>query len=599
MGFFSRFSKSKNPPLIDALIEGGFLDKKNLGEIDFLIENTELELEDILLRFVSRENILLVKTLLFNNEYKLIDLIKNEDRVDTEVMHMLDREQMLEKGVLLMYKKDDQLVVAMDDPTDEEVIRFVEETTNCNVIARYITLFNDIRHVIQKVEDREYREQHKQEIEEEEEAEPSYAKVQPMSIEEFTLGDEDMSEVFVGVRPIVDAVIKQGLVRGASDIHIEPERDDIKIRFRIDGILTKDPKIEEILQKVGRNKNLHENMVNIIKNLSGESGKTMRLDESEKPQDGRIYIPEIDLDLRVSVIPTILGESVVIRIHYREIGKFTLDRLGFEPKVYRKFRKIVESPYGIILVAGPTGSGKTTTLYSVMQLINSPGKKTLTIEDPVEYSIPGANQAQINQSKNFTFDAALRAFLRHDPDIIMVGEIRDVETAKMAMEAALTGHMVLSSIHANDAITTVHRLRDLGVDPRLVTATCLATLGQRLVRRVCTNCKRPFVFSTRLFKAFEQYGIKYNPRKLVKGSGCKKCNQTGYHGRVGTFELLTMTYEIKEMFLKDAPVEEIFETARKQGMRSLLEDALIKVAKGITTEEEVWRVTLLEGTYEA
>jgi type II secretory ATPase GspE/PulE/Tfp pilus assembly ATPase PilB-like protein len=519
----------------------------------------------------------------------------------------VSREYILENRILPVQIKEDQLILAMSDPSDDDAVLALEEKTGKPVGLRYVCLNDDIVQTVKHFEDQAailQREREEKEQEEKRAQENGREKPEEMItmsetdrtlLEQFTLGDDEMSEVFVGVRPIVDAIIRQGLLLGASDIHIERTKKETIVRFRIDGILVNDAKIDSILDKAGRNRKLHENLVNIIKNRSGEAGKTMRLDETEKPQDGRIYIPEVDLDLRVSVIPTILGESVVIRIHYREIGKYTLDKLGFDAGMYEKFHGIISNPYGLILIAGPTGSGKTTTLYAILQIINSPTKKTLTVEDPVEYSIPGTNQAQINPAKDFDFNQALRAFLRHDPDIIMVGEIRDMETASMAMEAALTGHLVLSSIHANDAITTVHRLRDLGVDPRLVTATCLGTLGQRLVRRVCSHCKRPQIFSTKLYHSFEQYGIQYNPRKLVKGAGCPKCNQTGYHGRVGIFELLPMSYDIKEMFLKDCTVEEISDVARKQGMKNLLEDALFKVAKGITTEEEVWRVTLLEG----
>lgn len=600
MDFFLRSKKNKKPPILDLLLSGGFLKKSQIKEIEWLMDNTELEVEDILFRFISRDKILLVKSLLYNSKYQTIDILDKIDLIDEGTVNLLTREQIFENKIICINRNEDQLVVAMVDPADRSALKFVENLTGKTVKEKYITLMDDIRQLLKELDDRKIREKIRQEKENGENGEEVYGKppdVGVMSIEEFTLGGDELISEFVGMRPIVDAIIKQGLLRGASDIHIEPTRKEMLIRYRIDGILTTDDKIDKILEQYGKNRKLHETIVNIIKNRSGESGKTMRLDETGKAQDGRIYIPEVDLDLRVSVVPTILGESVVIRIHYREIGQFTLDRLGFEPRVLKKFQKIIKQPYGIIFIAGPTGSGKTTTIYSILQILNNPSKKTMTIEDPVEYSIPGANQAQINPAKNFGFDAALRSFLRHDPDIIMVGEIRDVTTAKMAMEAALTGHIVLSSVHANNAVSTVIRLKDLGVDTRLITATCIATLGQRLVRRVCQNCKRPFMFSTKLYSAFETYKIKYNPRKLVKGAGCKECNQTGYHGRIGVFEMLPMTYDIKELILRDSTEEELFELARKSGMQSLLEDALTKVARGITTEEEVWRVTLLEGAY--
>jgi type IV pilus assembly protein PilB len=407
----------------------------------------------------------------------------------------------------------------------------------------------------------------------------------------FTGNDADG---MVGIRHLVDAIIQKAIDKGASDIHIEPTRKSMGIRYRTDGILYHDPEIEAILDREKKDRTLHNAIVNVIKNRSGASGKDMRLDEREKPQDGRIYIPQRDLDLRVSVIPSMHGESVVIRLHNREVGEFSLDKLGFEPEDLDKFTRLIKLPYGMILVSGPTGSGKTTTLYSVMQLINSPTKKTISIEDPIEYSIPGVIQAQTNAAKGFTFDQGLRAFLRHDPDIIMVGEIRDEPTASMSVEAALTGHLVLTTIHANDAVSTIPRLRELGVDQRIITSTIVLSMAQRLVRKICEKCKEPARFSTRLYKAMNKYNVDYNPDRLYKGKGCPVCKQTGYAGRMAIFELLEMTFDMKELILKGTTTDEMEDLARKQGMKTLLHDSLIKVARGITTEEEVWRVTLLE-----
>jgi type IV pilus assembly protein PilB len=613
MNFFDRFKKEKSHPFLDLLINDGFLSRKEVKEVQWLMENTQLELEDALFRFLPRDRILLAKSMYFENSFETMELLDIMSRVDDDILKLIPREQILEKHIVITGRNQHGLIVAMDDPYNEAAIAYVEETTGQKIVKKYIMLMEDLRKALKELDAIEEQKQQEEaerallkksnsdddDDDDEEEEGESYGKPvktpDTMTIQEFTIGGNDFAG---GARPLVDAIFKQGLMRGASDIHIEPTRKDMQIRYRIDGVLTPDPKIDAMLDKTGRNRKLHETIVNIVKNRSGEAGKNMRLDETEKPQDGRIYIPEVDLDLRVSVVPTILGESIVIRIHYREIGEFTLDRLGFEPKTLARYHKLLKSPYGIFFVAGPTGSGKTTTLYSILQIINTPGKKTMTIEDPVEYSIPGANQSQINLNKDYTFDMALRSFLRHDPDIIMVGEIRDIVTANMAMEAALTGHLVLSSIHANNAVSTITRLKELGVDPRLITATCVATLGQRLVRRVCSDCQKPFMFSTRLYNAFENYNIKYNPRKLVKGAGCFNCNNTGYKGRIGIFELLNMTYEVRELILRDATEDELFDLARKQDMISLIEDALSKVAHGITTEEEVWRVTLLEGSYE-
>jgi len=610
MNFFNPFKKEKGPPLLELFISQGLLGRKEIEKINWLLVNTELELEDILFRYVGKDKILIMKALLYENKYEIINFTEMLSNAVEEEVESITHEQIMKYKILCLRKNEGGLEVAMGDPENEEAIEFIENHRGMKVATRYLTVMDDINKLLKELEEMRIRkkllrEKSKEEVKEEPpEPEPEPEKIDYngvpdiSNIENFTLGEKSSSDVSKGVRPVVEAIIKQGLKRSASDIHIEPAREGLDVKYRIDGVLTRDEKIDAILNEAGRNRKLKDNITNIIKNLSGEAGKTMRLDETEKPQDGRIYIPDVDLDLRVSVVPTVLGESVVLRIHYRAIAEFTLDKLGFEPQILKRFLKLIDAPYGILFASGPTGSGKTTTLYSILQIINKPGLKTMTIEDPVEYSIPGANQAQINLTKNFTFDVALRSFLRHDPDIIMVGEIRDVITANMALEAALTGHLVISSIHSNNAVSTITRLRDLGVDPRLITTTCIASLGQRLVRRVCQHCKRPFRFSTKIYNAFDTYGIKYNPRKLVKGSGCDHCSNTGYRGRIGTFELMPMTYEIKEIILKDGDEDEIFDMARKQGMKSLIEDALTKVAYGITTEEEVWRVTLLEGAYE-
>lgn len=593
----------------DRLIAAYLMGQEIIPESDFqkiteLLTDHASEFEEVFLRYVDRTQLLQIKTLINGNLYSNIDLIEIREGIKDEFVDKLDRDQIKRHRVIVLYEKDKELAIAMDDPCDKKVIRAVEAITGGKVTTRYVTLNDDILKTIAWLDERKAKE--KQKIQEKR-IEPPKEKPEKKPV---VTGDEDLLPVFDimelsrfslggdkigGVRPIVEAIIKMALLRGASDIHIEPAKDGfVDVRYRIDGILQHDSKIDEVLD-ASREPKLHNKLISVIKVISGESGKNMRLDVTDKPQDGRIYIKEIDLDLRIIILPSFLGESVVIRVLRREMGEFTLDQLGFEPDTFRRFKEIIQIPYGMILVAGPTGSGKSTTQYAVLKIINDPGKKVLTIEDPVEYTIPGTIQNQTNPHAGFTFEVALRAFVRSDPDIIMVGEIRDVPTAAMAMESALTGHMVISSIHARDAITTVVRLRDMGVDTRLVTATCNATLGQRLVRRNCSVCKQPYDFSSKLIQAMEQFGITYDPDNMFKGVGCSHCYYTGYQGRIGLYELLEMTKDIKELFLEEAPTELIRETARRQqGMHTLMEDALIKVNRGVTTEEEVWRVTLLE-----
>jgi len=574
------------------LLREGLIHEDDLKEIAGRLNEDETNLEEILLEYIDRDKLLYIKTLVNNKLYKSIDLLDIREGVEDQVVNLLTREQMLDYGVVIVYEKDIELAIAMYDPSDNKVVRFVERATGGKVSTRYVTLFSDILTTLDYIEERQKLRAH--EMAKREKITPAQGlpgAYDIMDISEFTIGGQEIG----GVRPVIESIIKRALIRGASDIHIEPGLiDPITVRYRIDGILTSDEKIDKLIRH-SMESELHNKLVSIVKVLSGESGKNMRLDVSDKPQDGRIYVRSVNLDLRIAVLPTINGESVVIRVLRKELSDLSLDKLGFEPSTYKKFRRIIEMPYGMILVSGPTGSGKSTTQYAVMRILNSPGKKILTVEDPVEYSIPGAIQTQINPGAGFTFDLALRAFVRNDPDIIMVGEIRDVVTAAMAMEAALTGHLVITSIHANDAISTIMRLRDMGVDPRLITATCLATLAQRLVRRVCDYCKEQHTFSTKLYQAMENQHISYNPLNMSRGVGCSRCYSTGYRGRIGLFELLIMTYEIKELFLNNASADKILEIARiRQGMKALMEDALIKVSKGITTEDEVWRVTLLE-----
>ncbi|HXE71309.1 MAG TPA: GspE/PulE family protein [Candidatus Nitrosotenuis sp.] len=596
---FRRQSGKVSHPLIQQLQEQGILTPGAAESIRLrLEEKPDMPILEAMAAFLTREELLVARAAEMDNRFPPFDLTRDRRKLQAEALDLLPLDEMRRHGCLCKKIENGSVELVMVDPLDDLAIGFVEELTGYRVSRRLVTLREEFEAFLADYEKQKKAEGERPARTAGEKLEgvrsEAVARRLAYALDNLTLVREGDVEVFRGIGPILDSIIKRALLREASDIHLEPMRDGFRIRFRIDGILLEDPEVEKILSRVPRDRNTLNTFVNIIKNRSGDSGKEMRLDEREKAQDGRIYLPGADLDLRVSVVPTMHGESTVIRIHYREIGEFDLDQLGFEPDVLRKFRSVVEAPYGLVLVSGPTGSGKTTTLYASMKLINSPKKKILTIEDPIEYSIEGALQAQTNRYKAFTFAEALRSFLRHDPDVIMVGEIRDSDTAQMAVEAALTGHLVLSSIHANDAASTITRLKELGVDPRLATATCRGTLAQRLVRKVCESCKRQHIFSTRFYNLLDSHKVPYDPRKLVRGAGCEKCNHTGYRGRVGIFELLIPTFEVKEMILKGATPDEITEVARSQGMRTLLEDCLYKVARGLTTEEEVWRVTLLD-----
>ena len=378
---------------------------------------------------------------------------------------------------------------------------------------------------------------------------------------------------------LVNFLITDAVRRGASDIHIEPYEKLFRVRFRIDGVL------QEVMSPPIRMKTAIVSRIKIMSSLD--------ISERRKPQDGRINVRvgKKIIDLRVSIIPTIFGEKVVMRILDKSSLMLDMKDLGFEEDPLRKFINAIEQPYGIVLVTGPTGSGKSTTLYSALSRLNTKEVQIITAEDPVEYNLKGINQVQINEEIGFTFAEALRSFLRQSPNIIMVGEIRDTETAEIAVRAALTGHLVLSTIHTNDAPSTINRLVDMGIKPFMVAASLNLIQAQRLVRKICTACKEKVDPDPLLLKEANIDPKEFEGQKVYRGKGCAKCNQTGYKGRIAITEVLPITPGIRELILKNVPAATIREKAREEGFNTLREDAIIKVKKGITTLEEVIRET--------
>ncbi|MDO8603303.1 MAG: type II secretion system ATPase GspE [Candidatus Omnitrophota bacterium] len=374
---------------------------------------------------------------------------------------------------------------------------------------------------------------------------------------------------------LVNMIIMQAVKDKASDIHIEPEETRLAVRFRIDGILH---------EMFSPPKHLEPALMSRIKVLS-----KMDIAEKRKPQDGRFNMKAMDrdIDLRVSSFPTIYGENIVIRILDRGSILLGLDKVGFSGEAQKEFEKFIKYPHGIILVTGPTGSGKTTTLYSALSTIDSEEKNVITIEDPVEYHLGRIRQSQVNPKAGLTFATGLRSILRQDPDIIMVGEIRDKETAEISVQAALTGHLVFSTLHTNDAAGALSRLIDMGIEPFLISSSILGILAQRLVRKICDKCKEEYIPSEDILKGF---GI--GQKKIFfKGKGCSVCKNTGYSGRIGIFELLIVNDKIRKLIVDKASSDVIKKTAVDIGMKTLREDGLDKVLKGITTSEEVIKAT--------
>ncbi len=408
------------------------------------------------------------------------------------------------------------------------------------------------------------------------------------SNDELTLGGlpeelSDVAEVSADapeVEKLINAIILGALQQKASDIHIEPFEKKLILRYRLDGSLREAP---FALPYSFRNALLAK-----IKIMTNQ----MDITEHRKPQDGRIQVTAKGnpIEFRVNILPTVFGEACCMRVLDRSNIQVDMSKMGFLPDTLAKLKEILQKPYGLILVCGPTGSGKSTTLYAALNSINTPDMKILTAENPVEYNLPGIVQVNINQEIGFDFATALRAFLRQDPDIVMVGEIRDKETAQIAMEAAMTGHLVFSTIHTNDAPSAVARLHEMGVPNFLVASAIEAVLAQRLVRRVCKDCREPMKPTKEMIEVFEQNKIDISKATFYKGRGCGTCNLVGYKGRAAVHELLTVNNEIRSLCLTEAAAGPIRELALKAGMRTLFQDGLMKVAMGITSIEEVYSV---------
>ena len=413
-------------------------------------------------------------------------------------------------------------------------------------------------------------------------------------------GDENLEKLAkdLPIVRIVDTLLEYAIFESASDIHIEPEEKEIFVRYRIDGIL---------INVMTLPKNVQSGIIARIKILAN-----LKVDEHRLPQDGRFKITgkEHKVSFRVSIIPTYGGEKIVMRLLSEKAQILTLEQLGFQPKSLEIIKRNISKPHGMILVTGPTGSGKTTTLYTILNILNTPKVNIITIEDPIEYRMSHVNQSQVNPKIGYTFAAGLRAFLRQDPDIIMVGEIRDHETAEIAIHAAMTGHLVLSTLHTNDAPTTLPRLVEMGVPAFLVSSTTNVIIAQRLVRKICPNCIQSYTLDKQIIeeikkqlniddimqtlqktKAIADAGKGIESLLFYRGKGCKQCSNGGYKGRIGIYETLEITEEISELILKNASRSELLKQAKKQGILSIVEDGFIKAKNGITTIEEIMRVT--------
>jgi type IV pilus assembly protein PilB len=461
-------------------------------------------------------------------------------------------------------------------PEDSERVANGEEFKYDEDVA---SMLNEIA-PIEKVEDPNAKKKKnvpKVEISEEDAAKAG-TELNPESVS----SDKTISEEAPIIR-IVNTVLLYALKDGASDIHIEPQQKGVRIRYRIDGVLHEQMKIPQYVLNP---------LISRIKIMS-----EMNIAERRIPQDGRIKLTMQgkEFDMRVNTCPTVWGEKIVMRILDKSSVMLGLDKIGLYPDHQDELLDIATQPNGMLYVCGPTGSGKTTTLYSLLNVVSTIEKNVSTVEDPVEYQLPGLTQVQVNRKAGLTFATALRAFLRQDPDVIMVGEIRDLETAEIAVQASLTGHFVLSTIHTNDAPSTATRLGDMGVEPFLISASLTGALAQRLARRICSNCKEEYVPPRETLMRFGFDPLKNPDQKFWHGRGCDVCKQTGYKGRTGLYELMRVNEEMQELIVRRSPVTELREAARANGMRTLQEDGFMKCRDGHTTVEEVMRVVFTGG----
>lgn len=477
----------------------------------------------------------------------------------------------------------DSLVVAMADPQDIEAKELIKKLTQKNIIPRLATQ-EDILRILDQYSglETELTEAIKEGETEKEKAES----VASQNQNAMAISSSDNAPA----ARIVTSLLRRAIRDKASDIHIEPNEKDVTVRFRIDGILQKSAVIPKDIQSAVTSR------VKILSNL--------KIDEQRLPQDGRFSINFDDrkIDFRVSTLPTACGEKVVMRVLDKATGILTIEQLGMRGRALQSLENSLEKSHGMVLVTGPTGSGKTTTLYALIDKLYSEGVNIVTLEDPIEYRMPGINQSQVNAEIKYSFASGLRSIVRQDPDIIMIGEIRDGETAEMAVHAALTGHVVLSTLHTNDSAGATPRLIDMGVEPFLLTSSINAVVGQRLGRKICEHCKEeiklPQEEIDKIQKEIDRMSpaekeqIKDKELKFYHGKGCKVCNNSGYKGRVGLFEVLGISEPIKEMILAKESSNKIEEKAISEGMITMLHDGILKALDGITTVEEVWRTTL-------
>ncbi len=561
----------------DLLVREGLIDNDQLARALQEQKGSNDKLGGILvkLNFVTEDKLIAF----LSRQYGIQSITLSQLDIDPEVLKLVPEQIARKYEVLPIRRQGNQLTLAMADPTNVFALDDVGFMTNLQVVPvvasqaairaavdrTYDTKGSGIAEIVSEMEGAA-------DVELVEGEEEISAKVDVFELKESA--DE------APVVRLINMILVDAIRRGASDIHLEPYEKVFRVRFRVDGVL------HEIMTPPKRLEAALTSRVKIMASLD--------IAERRLPQDGRIKLRfnQREIDFRVSTLPTIFGEKTVMRILDKDSLQLDLTMLGFDSWSLEQFTKAIHSPYGMILITGPTGSGKTTTLYSAIHTINSPDINIMTAEDPVEYNLKGVNQVQVNDEIGRSFAGSLRAFLRQDPDVILVGETRDLETAQIGIRAALTGHLVLSTLHTNDCPSTVARLLDMGIPPFLVSSSLMLILAQRLGRRVCKECKQPYEADEEMLVPYGHISQGLGKVNFFKGKGCATCNFTGMKGRVAIYEVMPISQELRDLMIRNAPTAEIRETAQSQGMKTLRQNALQKVLEGTMTVEEVLRVTL-------
>ncbi len=561
----------------DLLIAEGLIDQEQLQKALAEQKGTREKLGSVLVRLNLVDEDQLIGFL--SRQYGVPSVTVSQLDIDPEVLKLVPSQIAKKYEVLPIKRTGNTLTLAMADPTNVFALDDVAFMTNLQVLPVVAS-----QGAIRKVLERTYDSQPSALTDVINELEGEVGDVEVVDDDEIG-AKVDVFELKESadeapVVKLVNMLLVDAIRRGASDIHFEPYEKVFRVRFRIDGVL------HEIMTPPKRLEPALVSRVKIMANLD--------IAERRLPQDGHIKLRynTREIDFRISTLPTIFGEKTVMRLLDKEALQLDLTKLGFDPWSLEHFEKAIHSPYGMVLITGPTGSGKTTTLYSAIHTINSPDVNIMTAEDPVEYNLKGVNQVQVKDEIGRTFASALRSFLRQDPDVILVGETRDLETAQIGVRAALTGHLVLTTVHTNDCPSTIARLLDMGIPPFLVSSSVLLILAQRLVRKVCQECREPYEADEDSLVPYGHLPQGLGPSTLYRGKGCATCNFTGVKGRTAVYECMPITQEIRDLIIRSAQTAEIREVAISQGMKTLRQSSLLRALDGTTSLEEALRVTL-------